>query len=151
MFHSPKLFLTRLVSNYGSRFCWLLTSVYLGLKGPVYQMTGSAQLPYFKSIGVTGQMYQSYGTVAMTPWAMKAAIGMISDSLPVFGYHKKPYMIGASGTFRRCISVASLCAQLRAPPFDLNLTPKSATQLRHAWRETRHSIWLNRPCAAGVC
>lgn len=57
-------------------------------------MAGSAQLPYFKKgLGVTGERYQSFGTVAATPWSMKAAIGLISDTIPIFGYHKKYYVI----------------------------------------------------------
>lgn len=50
-------------------------------------------LPYFKALGITGEKYQSYGTVAQTPWAMKAAIGLVSDTVPLFGYHKRSYII----------------------------------------------------------
>lgn len=57
------------------------------------QLAGSAMLPYFKNLGITGDKYQSYGTVAQTPWAMKAAIGLISDTVPLFGYHKRSYII----------------------------------------------------------
>lgn len=96
MFQASRSFLQRLVRNYGYRFCVYLTSVYFGLKGPVYQMIVSGQLPYFKSIGVSGELYQSYGTVASTPWAMKAAIGILSDAVPVLGWHKRPYMLIAS-------------------------------------------------------
>lgn len=48
-------------------------------------MIMSAQLPYFKSIGITGQRFQSFNIVASTPWAMKAVIGIVSDSLPIMG------------------------------------------------------------------
>lgn len=69
-------------------------------------MAISAQLPYFKSINITGEKYQSYGTVAQTPWALKAAIGLLSDTVPFFGYHKRSYILLVSvlGT----ISVALL-------------------------------------------
>lgn len=50
-------------------------------------------LPYFKRLNVTGDRYQSFGTVAQTPWAMKAAIGLLSDTVPFFGYHKRSYII----------------------------------------------------------
>jgi hypothetical protein len=98
MFQSPRTYLRRLLVNYGEHFCLLLCSVYGGLKGPVFQMITSAQLPYFKSIGITGQQYQSYGTVASTPWAMKAAIGITSDAVPLWGWHKRPYMLIGSGS-----------------------------------------------------
>lgn len=60
------------------------------------QLTSSAQLPYFKKLKITGDKYQSIGTVAATPWAMKAAIGLLSDTVPLFGYHKKSYILLAS-------------------------------------------------------
>jgi len=69
-------------------------------------MAGSAQLPYFKKgLGVTGERYQSFGTVASTPWSMKAAIGLLSDTVPLFGYHKKYYIILVSimGTLSLCV------------------------------------------------
>lgn len=44
-------------------------------------------------MNVTGDRYQSYGTVATTPWAMKAAIGLLSDAVPIFGYHKRSYIV----------------------------------------------------------
>lgn len=47
-------------------------------------------------MGITGELYQSYGTVATTPWAMKAAIGLLSDAVPLLGYHKKYYIVFAS-------------------------------------------------------
>lgn len=59
-------------------------------------MMMSAQLPYFKSIGITGQKFQSFTIVSSTPWAMKAVIGIVSDSLPIMGWHKRPYIIGSS-------------------------------------------------------
>jgi BT1 family len=80
-----RVYLSRLSDAYGLSFLSLLCSVYLGLKGPVYTMITSGQLPYFKSIGITGERFQSYGVVASTPWAMKAVIGIVSDSLPILG------------------------------------------------------------------
>jgi MFS family permease len=96
MIAAPRAFLQRLIASYGSGFCLLLLSCYGGLKGPVFQMTTSALLPYFKNIGITGQRYQSMTTVASTPWAMKSLLGLMSDAVPLFGYHKRPYILMAS-------------------------------------------------------
>jgi MFS family permease len=93
---AARAFLQRLITSYGSGFCLLLVSVYACLKGPVMQMTTSAMLPYFKNIGITGQRYQSMTVVASTPWAMKSLLGMLSDALPLFGYHKRPYILVTS-------------------------------------------------------
>lgn len=82
---AARVYLARLSDAYGTPFLGLLCSVYLCLKGPAYTMIMSAQLPYFKSIGITGQRFQSFTIVASTPWAMKAVIGIVSDSLPIMG------------------------------------------------------------------
>ena len=36
--------------------------------------------------------------VAGTPWAIKGAIGVLSDAYPLFGWHKKSYIICVSYT-----------------------------------------------------
>ncbi len=78
-------------------------------------MAGSAQLPYFKKgLGVTGERYQSFGTVAATPWSMKAAIGLLSDTVPIFGYHKKYYVVLVSILGTAAFAVLGF-VQLSAP------------------------------------
>lgn len=62
-------------------------------------------LPYFKNLNVTGDKYQSYGTVAQTPWALKAAIGLLSDTVPFFGYHKTSYILLVSVMDSICFAV----------------------------------------------
>lgn len=57
------------------------------------QLIVNAGLPYFKQLGVTGERYQSFLTVAGTPWETKAAIGLLSDAVPLFGYHKRGYIV----------------------------------------------------------
>jgi predicted MFS family arabinose efflux permease len=51
------------------------------------------QLPYYKSLGVSGRDYQIYGSVAVTPFALKGLIGSLSDAVPLFGFHKSTYII----------------------------------------------------------
>lgn len=89
-------FFGRLSDTFGWTFVALLVSAYLGVKGSLTQLTTSAQLPYFKNLGITGTEYQAYGTAAMTPWAMKALIGTISDAVPLGGYHKRNYILLAA-------------------------------------------------------
>lgn len=92
-----RAFFGRLSDTFGWTFVALLISAYLGVKGSLMQLTTSAQLPYFKkNLGITGTEYQAYGTAAMTPWAMKALIGTISDAVPLFGYHKRNYILLAA-------------------------------------------------------
>eukprot|EP01043_Picozoa_sp_COSAG02_P022719 COSAG02_NODE_1189_length_13995_cov_7.850101_5_plen_188_part_00 len=54
-----------------------------------------SQLPYYKTMGVGAAQYQIYGSIANTPWAMKGLIGALSDALPLGGYHKRGYIVGA--------------------------------------------------------
>lgn len=68
-------------------------------------MAGSAMLPYFKHLNITGDRYQSYITVAQTPWAMKAAIGLLSDTVPFFGYHKRSYILLVSVFGTVCFAI----------------------------------------------
>ncbi|KEP66316.1 UNVERIFIED_CONTAM: folate/biopterin transporter subfamily protein [Hammondia hammondi] len=49
-----------------------------------------------KDLGYDGLVYQRTVTLAYVPWGMKGLIGLLSDALPVGGYHKRFYMLGAS-------------------------------------------------------
>ena len=49
---------------------------------------------YFKDIAkIQPSDAQSYIAVSQTPWNLKPIYGMLSDSLPVYGYHRLPYII----------------------------------------------------------
>lgn len=50
-------------------------------------------LPYHQALGVTGVRYQSNFIVSTIPWSMKAAIGLLSDAVPILGYHKRSYIV----------------------------------------------------------
>lgn len=43
----------------------------------------------------------------MTPWNLKPIYGMISDSIPIFGYHRIPYIIIAGMLGCLCFSLLS--------------------------------------------
>lgn len=46
----------------------------------------------FKDHGVAGGKMQVYMAMATSPWALKPLIGLLSDSCPLFGYRKMPYI-----------------------------------------------------------
>jgi len=52
----------------------------------------------FKGYKVDGGMMQVYMAIATSPWALKPLIGLLSDSLPIAGYRKMPYILGTSIT-----------------------------------------------------
>ena len=86
----------RLTKNFGTGFTVMLFSAYFGCKGALYTFVLLAMLPYFKAINVDIEKYQVFSIVALTPFSMKGLIGTISDSIPIFGYHKKYYIFGSS-------------------------------------------------------
>eukprot|EP00123_Amoebidium_parasiticum_P008792 comp19027_c0_seq1/m.21424 comp19027_c0_seq1/g.21424 ORF comp19027_c0_seq1/g.21424 comp19027_c0_seq1/m.21424 type:complete len:612 (-) comp19027_c0_seq1:50-1885(-) len=92
-----RYYMVRVTDKFGWRFLVLLTSAYFGVKGFLYQLLMSSQLPFFlQYLQVPATHYQIYGTVATTPWSMKALIGFISDCFPIRGFFKKHYL-SASG------------------------------------------------------
>mmetsp|Transcript_84821 Transcript_84821/g.274748 ORF Transcript_84821/g.274748 Transcript_84821/m.274748 type:complete len:577 (-) Transcript_84821:3-1733(-) len=48
--------------------------------------------------GVSGGQMQIYCAVAFSPWALKPLIGLMSDSCPILGYQKMPYILATSAT-----------------------------------------------------
>jgi len=47
----------------------------------------------FKEYRVHGGRMQVYMAVAVSPWALKPVIGLLSDTCPIFGYQKMPYIV----------------------------------------------------------
>lgn len=56
----------------------------------------------FADYGIAGPRLQVLKSIAMAPWALKPVIGVLSDIVPIFGYHKMPYLI--------LTSIGSVCA-----------------------------------------
>eukprot|EP00123_Amoebidium_parasiticum_P001510 comp12622_c0_seq1/m.7661 comp12622_c0_seq1/g.7661 ORF comp12622_c0_seq1/g.7661 comp12622_c0_seq1/m.7661 type:complete len:605 (-) comp12622_c0_seq1:275-2089(-) len=93
-YHLTRMYWRRVQDQFGWRFVLLLCSTYFGIKGFLYALLGTAQLPYFLYLmGLESTDYQIYSTIARTPWSMKAVMGMMSDLLPIRGYLKKYYLL----------------------------------------------------------
>ena len=83
-----------LISNFGGSFVGMIVCNYLGVKGLLLSIMGLVRLSYCKkTLGVDGAQCQTIGAIASTPWAIKGALGVISDAYPLFGYHKASYII----------------------------------------------------------
>jgi len=82
---------------YGWKLLGMLAFAQWGIKGMVwgYAITTSDFL--LREYAVTGPKMQVYKAVAMLPFAMKPLFGLLSDALPICGYHKAPYI--AASTF----------------------------------------------------
>eukprot|EP00124_Ichthyophonus_hoferi_P004411 Ihof_evm1s481 gene=Ihof_evmTU1s481 len=104
-YHDSRLYLKRLFDNFGYSFSLYLVSVYFGLLGFGTQLLNAAQLPYFLDfLRVSSTNYQIFNTVALVPWSLKPFWGIVSDAVPIFGYHKSSYVtigvfLGVTGFF----------------------------------------------------
>jgi len=63
------------------------------VKGTLYQIASGVFLPIFKRMNVDAVHVQLYMTLAMAPWSIKPLIGVVSDLLSIFGYHKRYYLV----------------------------------------------------------
>ena len=94
---ATRAYLVRLRANFGGPFMLMISSSHFGVKGFCYQVVATASLPYFKDyMGVSTEVYQAMTTVAWTPWSLKPLVGILSDVVPIRGYHKRWYMIGTT-------------------------------------------------------
>ena len=90
-------FSTRLQHNFGWRFAVQIGIMYVCVKGLLNSTMGLVKLSYCKkTLGIDGNACQTMSSIAMTPWSIKGIFGVVSDSYPLFGYHKKFYIIGAA-------------------------------------------------------
>lgn len=87
-----RAYLSNLVDNFSLQFVVTLISVYAGLKGTAYQIILNTNLPFFRGLGIGGKKYQSVTVLSNSPWSCKALIGLISDVVPLYGYHKRSYI-----------------------------------------------------------
>lgn len=83
----------QLRDTYGSRLLLLLFASQHLLKGVVQQFQASAVMWLLMEYSVTGPQMQIYMSVASSSWALKPIIGAVSDTLPLFGYRKAPYVV----------------------------------------------------------
>lgn len=98
---SGESFTDRFLRNFGWKFAVQLGIMYVVVKGILNSTIGLMQLSYCKkTLMIDGTACQTMGAIASTPWAIKGAIGVVSDAYPLFGYHKSSYIIvaGVLGT-----------------------------------------------------
>eukprot|EP00927_Polykrikos_kofoidii_P022024 TRINITY_DN20676_c0_g1_i1.p1 TRINITY_DN20676_c0_g1~~TRINITY_DN20676_c0_g1_i1.p1 ORF type:complete len:557 (-),score=73.64 TRINITY_DN20676_c0_g1_i1:105-1775(-) len=86
-------FLYNLQQAFGLRFLFVLFIVQHVLKGFVLEFA-SITTPYLLKLhSIPATQMQIYTGVCMLPFAMKPAIGLISDILPISAFNKAPYML----------------------------------------------------------
>ncbi|KAL8426248.1 hypothetical protein Efla_004209 [Eimeria flavescens] len=80
----------------GLKLTLLVISIFFGLKGLLDSLLNETLLPYYQELKYDGVAYQRTLALALTPYAMKGFIGSTSDYFPIFGFHKKYYMLAAN-------------------------------------------------------
>ncbi|POM73264.1 Folate-Biopterin Transporter (FBT) family [Phytophthora palmivora] len=107
----------RLRRTFGTSFLLLVSTVY-AVQG--FTSFSALAVNYFfkDNLQLQPAESQSLLTVMMVPWGIKPLYGIISDSLPLFGYHRKSYMI-------LCSAMGTIATLTLAVP-DLITTPVGA-------------------------
>lgn len=98
--------------HFGYKLLVMLVASQHLMKGFAATFTGPCVQYLYGSYKVAGPQMQIFSGVTQLPWAMKPVIGLISDNLPIRGYHKAPYMLIAS-----LFGIAA-CASIGVVPHD---------------------------------
>eukprot|EP00802_Teleaulax_amphioxeia_P012002 Tamp_12040.p1 GENE.Tamp_12040~~Tamp_12040.p1 ORF type:complete len:568 (+),score=107.15 Tamp_12040:49-1704(+) len=86
-------YMRRFFANFGWRFAVQISVMYLLVKGIMHATIHMTQLPFCKkTLHVDGSDCQTMGAIAATPWAIKGILGVLSDTVPIMGYHKSGYI-----------------------------------------------------------
>jgi hypothetical protein len=96
-----RAYVTQLRTVLGGRFIMFLVFSQLLGKGILFRFLTGMTLPYFKGVAqVDAATLQIYGMLIMLPWSVKPLIGLASDLIRIYGYHKRGWLIlaGVAGT-----------------------------------------------------
>jgi len=99
-----------LIQEFGHRLLVLLFVAQHVLKGFANSFLAPCTRYLLASYKVKGPQMQVYGGVIALPWSMKPVIGLVSDAVPLAGYHKAPYIIIVS------VMASVACAAIGAVP-----------------------------------
>jgi len=101
-----------LCDAFGWRLLLMLTLTEAGLKGFAAGggNGGLIGLPIeylLKEFHVSAGNIQIYRSAVSVPWSIKPLLGLISDAIPIFGYHRVPYFffVATAGTIS-CLMIA---------------------------------------------
>jgi folate/biopterin transporter len=82
----------RLRQTFGTPFLLLVSAVY-AVQGFASFCALAVNFFFKDDLDLQPAQAQTLLTVMMVPWGVKPLYGIISDSLPLFGYHRKSYMV----------------------------------------------------------
>mmetsp|Transcript_104387 Transcript_104387/g.164740 ORF Transcript_104387/g.164740 Transcript_104387/m.164740 type:complete len:549 (-) Transcript_104387:141-1787(-) len=138
--------LNELVDKFGYKLLVMLFASQHMMKGFAAALMGPCSSFLYKAYNVSGPQMQIFGGVTQLPWAMKPVIGLLSDAMPIRGYHKSPYIllvsiigvvalaaIGATSRIHmsvECLVVCLFCVQLQFSTCDLLTEAKYAEKMQ---------------------
>jgi hypothetical protein len=106
--HSVYHTLSNMAKIFGWGFIFSVLLVYGFQQGLGNSWFFQARDYYFKDIAqVEPADAQIYIAISMTPWNLKPIYGMLSDSIPIYGYHRIPYIVIAGIIGCLCFSLLS--------------------------------------------
>jgi MFS family permease len=94
-----------LADKFGYKLLIMLFASQHLMKGFASALMGPCSSYLYKAYSVSGPQMQIYGGVTQLPWAMKPIIGLLSDALPIRGFHKAPYILISSGIGAACLAL----------------------------------------------
>ena len=130
---------------FGYKLLWMLFCSQHVLKGFVMAYAGASADFLFRSYSLQGPQLQVYKAIMSLPWALKPIIGVVSDTFPIFGYKKSPYillvsMLAMAGFFYVALSPADaplpaivcglICGTLQSSVVDLLTEAKYSEKMR---------------------
>lgn len=83
---------TRLLDVCGWRFLVFLVFSQFACKGLLMIIVKNIMLPLFRN-NTDASTFQIYVMVVMIPWSIKPLIGLCSDYILIFGYHKRGWLL----------------------------------------------------------
>jgi len=101
-----------LADKFGYKLLVMLFASQHLMKGFAAAIMGPCSSYLYKAYNVSGPQMQIYGGVTQLPWAMKPIIGLLSDALPIRGFHKSPYILGASAVGSVCLALIGASARV---------------------------------------
>ena len=89
-------YFTRLADAFGWKYVFAVCLQYGGNQGLGNRLTSSARGYYLlDGLGLDSAQMGHLSGFAGIPWQLKSLFGLLSDTLPINGYHRSPYMMAA--------------------------------------------------------
>ncbi|TFJ86771.1 hypothetical protein NSK_001859 [Nannochloropsis salina CCMP1776] len=116
--HAMYMFMNRLCDAFGFKFIGLLMCVY-GLSQGLGENYMSMSTDYYLKdvLKLEPASAQAFKSLTHLPWNIKPIYGLMSDTLPIMGFKRSPYIILAGGLG---VTAWLTLALLRRPSFNLS-------------------------------